>query len=521
MNKEDRARTALRRYAMIDALADRTLERGEKATLLADARQRYGVSHSTLKRYLKRYQTQRIDGLERQPRTDKGTPRRVPPEALDLAAQLRAEQPSRTTPILIAMLEDAHPEWSGLLKRSTLDRHLAKLGKSRKLLGQDRKPRRRFAKTARGALMQMDICIPALWVADEHGEVKQSVLVLAVDDATRYVCWLEAFVTQDGGVVETTFKKAVLRCGLPTAVFVDNGSQFVSEQFTAACEALGVKHLTAKPYSPESKGKVERLLGTLQRALVPELNALGRTLTVPELNQYLQAWVEREYHCKEHRELKVTPAERWQQDPTPLRMPDPLRLEAAFLLQTKRLVNRTALVSLDRKRYLVHDSLVGRTVEVRYHPRRPESVQIWLEDRFVQEAKLYQTPANVPHTERPEPEPARTGLNRAEQLHARRQADLKRQVQTAGFAHRTTQPAPAAWTEGRLVTLLEKALGRSLEAVERTLVHKAWPLCSAVGEAAAERELRRFLNRHGANHHISVYLERISRQHLREVTGGV
>lgn len=73
-------------------------------------------------------------------------------------------------------------------------------------------------------------------------------MVLALDDATQYICWLEAFLTQNGGVVETTFKKAAPRCELPTAVFDDNGSQFVSEQFTAACEALGVRHL-AKLYS--------------------------------------------------------------------------------------------------------------------------------------------------------------------------------------------------------------------------------------------------------------------------------
>lgn len=520
MIQEERNRSALRRYAMIDALVDRTLERGEKATLLADAKRRYGVSISTLKRYLKRYQTKRVAGLERQSRSDHGKPRRLRPEALELAGLLRAEVPTRTTTTLIAMVEDEHPEWKGLLKRSTLDRHLGRLGKSRRVLGQDRKPRRRFAKTARGALMQMDICIPALWVADEHGEVKQAILVLALDDATRYICWLEAFVTQDGGVVESTFKKAVLRCGLPTAVFVDNGSQFVSEQFTGACEALGVRHLSARPNSPESKGKVERVLGSLQRSLVPELHALGRTMSVAELNQYLLAWVD-EYHQREHRELKAAPQVRWDQDPTPLRLPDPLRLEAAFLLKATRLANRTALVSLDRRRYLVHDSLTGRKVEVRYHPRRPETVQIWLDDKFVQEAKLYQTPPNVPRTEAPGPESVKTGMNHAQQLHAKRQASLKRRVQEAGFANRTAQPTPVAWTEGRLVTVLEKALGRTLEAVERELVHKSWPLCSAVGDMAAERELRRFLNRHGANHHVSVYLEQISRRHLKEVTASV
>lgn len=520
MTQEERSRSALRRYAMIDALADRQLQPGEKATLLADAKRRYGVSVSTLKRYLKRYQTKRGAGLERQRRCDRGQPRRVPAEALELAGRLRAEVPTRTTATLIEMLEDEHPEWKGLLKRSTLDRHLNRQGKSRRVLGQDRKPRRRFAKTARGALMQMDICIPSLWVAAEHGEVKQAILVLALDDATRYICWLEAFLTQDGGVVETTFKKAALRCGLPTAVFVDNGSQFISEQFTSACEALGVRHMAARPYSPESKGKVERALGSLQRQLIPELHALGRTLDLAELNQYLLAWVD-EYHRREHRELKATPQTRWDQDPTPLRMPDALRLEAAFLLRAERYVNRTALVSVCGRRYLVHDSLVGRKVEVRYHPRRTQSVQIWLDDRFVQAAELYQTPTNAPKQQATEAAPITTGLNRAQQMHDRRQAELKRRAQTAGFAARAAQPTPVAWTEGRLVVLLEQALGRPLEAVERELVRKAWPLCSAVGEAAADRDLRRLVNRQGADHHISVYLEQVAHRHLREVTASV
>lgn len=46
MAQENQSRSALRRYAMIDALSDRELKPGEKATLLADAKQRYDVSVS-------------------------------------------------------------------------------------------------------------------------------------------------------------------------------------------------------------------------------------------------------------------------------------------------------------------------------------------------------------------------------------------------------------------------------------------------------------------------------------------
>ncbi|MDD4337302.1 MAG: hypothetical protein PHH46_07955, partial [Firmicutes bacterium] len=41
--------------------------------------------------------------------------------------------------------------------------------------------------------------------------------------------------------------------GVPEAVFVDNGKVFVSHVFRVACATLGVRHLTAAPYSPQSK----------------------------------------------------------------------------------------------------------------------------------------------------------------------------------------------------------------------------------------------------------------------------
>ena len=43
----------------------------------------------------------------------------------------------------------------------------------------------------------------------------------------------------------------------------DNGSEFVNTVMTAFCEALGIKHETSAPYTPEQNGKAERVNRTL------------------------------------------------------------------------------------------------------------------------------------------------------------------------------------------------------------------------------------------------------------------
>ena len=45
----------------------------------------------------------------------------------------------------------------------------------------------------------------------------------------------------------------------------DNGSAFVSRQFTALCESLQIRHIRIRPYTPRTNGKAERFIQTLLR----------------------------------------------------------------------------------------------------------------------------------------------------------------------------------------------------------------------------------------------------------------
>ena len=94
-----------------------------------------------------------------------------------------------------------------------------------------------------------------------NGEKKQIYLVSFMDDATRYVVHGEFYDSLDQTVVEDCFRKAVLKEGLPRRVYFDNGKQYRTKWMDRACAILGIKLLYAKPYSPESTGKIERADG--------------------------------------------------------------------------------------------------------------------------------------------------------------------------------------------------------------------------------------------------------------------
>jgi len=48
-------------------------------------------------------------------------------------------------------------------------------------------------------------------------------------------------------------------------IMTDNGSCYRSRQFAAACRNLGIKHITTRPYTPQTNGKAERFIQTALR----------------------------------------------------------------------------------------------------------------------------------------------------------------------------------------------------------------------------------------------------------------
>jgi len=97
--------------------------------------------------------------------------------------------------------------------------------------------------------------------------------------------------------------------GLPRALLTDNGAAMLAAETTEGLERLGIVHHTTLPYSPEQNGKQESFWGQIEGRLLPMLEG-ERDLTLALLNVATQAWVEEEYHRKEHSEMGAAPLRR-------------------------------------------------------------------------------------------------------------------------------------------------------------------------------------------------------------------
>jgi len=182
----------------------------------------------------------------------------------------------------------------------TLRRWLLAEGLWERKRQRDRHRRRRERRECFGELVQVDTSIHD-WLEGRGAE--PIVLVAMIDDATSRV--LARFY--EGETVEAYMDllgRWLSRQGRPVAVYTDHDSVFEAQrrgekvvgttQYSRALEELGIELILAN--SPQAKGRVERLFGTLQDRWVKELrlagvktraeaNALVDTKLLPEFNR--------------------------------------------------------------------------------------------------------------------------------------------------------------------------------------------------------------------------------------------
>lgn len=90
---------------------------------------------------------------------------------------------------------------------------------------------------------------------------------IAIDDATR-LAYAEVLTDEKGTTAVAFLRRARVffrRHGIQVErVMTDNGSPYVSTVHAVACRALGIRHLRTRPRRPQTNGKAERFIRTLQ-----------------------------------------------------------------------------------------------------------------------------------------------------------------------------------------------------------------------------------------------------------------
>ncbi|XP_055684257.1 uncharacterized protein K02A2.6-like [Lutzomyia longipalpis] len=100
----------------------------------------------------------------------------------------------------------------------------------------------------------------------DYAKFKGDNFLLVVDSYSK---WPEIYKMSSTTSTQTISKLTEIfsRHGLPEIIVSDNGTQFVSAEFTNFCQSNGIEHIRTCPYSPSSNGQCERLVDTLKRSL--------------------------------------------------------------------------------------------------------------------------------------------------------------------------------------------------------------------------------------------------------------
>ena len=340
-------------------------------TYVIPGTRRTRVAAETLRDWLALYRSGGFEALYPKGRTDRGQPRRLPPEVAEQLVSLKTEHPALSVNALIKTARERgidHP-----LAPSTVHRLLSREG----LL--DKHPdepvatdRRRFAFRYAGECWQSDV-MHGPKVRDGRTR-RKTYLIAFLDDATRAIPFAAFAFSENTTAFLPVFKNALIRRGCPMRLFVDNGANYRSQQLALVCAKLDVALIHARPYQPAGKGKIERWFRTLRAAWLARLDAKA-TESLEALNRSLWAWVEGEYHQSPHRGLDGrTPLDQWALAGENVRYPEPTTdLDDLFLFETKRRVMKDRTVSLHGRLYEVDALLVGHTVTLRYDPDAPPS----------------------------------------------------------------------------------------------------------------------------------------------------
>lgn len=262
-------------------------DRGELSML--DAGELLGMSERQFRRYRDRYEEAGEAGLVDR-RLGRSSPRRVPAEMVEEMLSLyRARYRGWNVKHFHEhLVRDHNFAWGYTFTKTQL--HAAGLVDRAKRRGAHRRKRER--KPCEGMMLHQD------GSRHEWLEGQPMVdLIVTMDDATSTIH--SAFLVEEEGTASSFrgLTETFSAKGLPSSLYTDRGSHyFVTTkageavdktrltQVGRALARLGIEHIPA--YSPEARGRSERMFGTLQDRLTREL-ALAGIATIDAANRFI------------------------------------------------------------------------------------------------------------------------------------------------------------------------------------------------------------------------------------------
>ena len=227
-----------------------------------------------------------------------------------------------------------------------------------------------------------------------EGRGSELVLMAYIDDATNRI--FARFYDYEGTTpAMESFKHYIKGYGIPMSIYLDRHSTYKStgkptiedelsnkmpkSQFERALEELGVRVIHA--YSPQAKGRIERLFKTLQDRLVKEMRLLG-IKTKEEANEFLK------HYLQGHNErFSINPAK---EGDLHRAIPKDVDMDNILCIKTKRTLRNDFTISHDGNLYQITERVHGK--EVMVEERIDGSMHITYDNRRLKFKKISSRP---------------------------------------------------------------------------------------------------------------------------------
>lgn len=249
------------------------LERGIRT---AEICRIFGVSERTLRRWCRFYREEGVEGLRDDSRRPHRSPNRIHGNLANRILQLRRRHPAWGALRIHALLTRKGVRVSTSTVHRLLKRHGFMVRVVRKPL-----PYKRFQRRHVDSLWQADVY--KFRVAGVRGHIYVHTIL---DDRSRYLVMARAYRRERSREATNNLWWGLKNGRTPKAVYVDNGSCFVSKEFRQYCSARGIAVIYGRPYNPRGRGKLERFHGILTQELVGRV----RFRSLSHLRRELRSW---------------------------------------------------------------------------------------------------------------------------------------------------------------------------------------------------------------------------------------
>ena len=203
-------------------------------------------------------------------------------------------------------------------------------------------------------LWHLDFHHGSLRVLRSDGQWAYPILLGILDDHSRLCCHMQWYLAEGARELCHGLSQAFQKRDLPRSILFDNGSAMIAAETEQGLTGLGVLFDNTLPFSPFQNGKQESFWGQIEGRLLPMLEGVV-DLTLPQLNEASQAWMECEYNRKLHSEIGQTPLRRFLDDKNVGQpCPSTEKLQRAFTTEVRRRQRRSdGTLTLDGVRFEV------------------------------------------------------------------------------------------------------------------------------------------------------------------------